>query len=74
MNKFAVWKDEAGEYTVLKNDRVYIMSENPKAKGGYDEHICFEGDIDLNWMEKFRQRVEFKDLSADLQETIERRY
>jgi hypothetical protein len=74
MNKFAVWKDKAGEYTVLKNNRVYIMSENPTAKDGYDEHICSEGDIDLNWMDKFRQRVEFKDLTAELKEAIERRY
>ena len=74
MNKFAIWKSKGGEYTVLKNHRVYVMSEKPDGKGGYDEYICTEVEIDPDWMEKYQHRIEFKDINPELRVAIDRHY
>jgi hypothetical protein len=74
MNDIAIWKNGSGEYTVIKGSRVYVMNDDPNGKDGYVECICSAKEVDGEWMDKNQERVEFKDLSPDMQRAIERSY
>jgi len=76
MNTIFVWDNgkSVDRYTVLKNGRVYVMSENPEAKNGVDEYICSDREVDVSWMDRNQKRLEFANLPEEVQFAIGRRY
>jgi hypothetical protein len=76
VNKFAIWDNGKGDdkYTVLKNGRVYVMSENPYGKSGVDEYICSEIEIDQGWMDREMKLTNYEDTPVEVQNAINHRY
>jgi len=74
MNKFGIWDNggvSADRYTVLKNGRVYVMSDG---KDNTVEYVGEEGFVDYEWMDKHQKRVELAEVSAEVYKSIERCY